>query len=141
DQDALAVGRVVRNDFFEQVGAVGQFLAHVPYHEAAMFFVERIQRALRLRPVRVDRERRMQAVGKAPEQLKAIPAQVKGNVGQCTTPTAQISTRAESSRVSPPSRRTVMRHCASASSKRASITSVPKRICERSSYLSAMRSK
>src|SRR6202012_3985729 len=42
----------------------------------------RVERAFRLRPLRIDFERLMQAVGKAPEQLEAIPAQIGGDVGE-----------------------------------------------------------
>ena len=68
--------------FASRSGRSREFAAHVLFHEPPVLFVERVERAFRVRPVRIDLERLVQAVGKPPEQLEAVPAQIKGDIGQ-----------------------------------------------------------
>ena len=80
DQDALAIGRIVREALGDQVVAAFELLEDVVGHHLAMTVVARIHRALGMRPVGVALQGGQQAVAEAPQQAEPVPGVVERHV-------------------------------------------------------------
>ena len=77
EQNALAIGRIGRHAFFDQVGAVLQFRQDELRQLLAVPVVALVDGAIGMRPGRILAQERQQPVAIAPEHVEAIPLHVK----------------------------------------------------------------
>ena len=77
EQDALAVGRVGRHAFLDQVGAILQFGQNEVRQFLAVPVVALVDGAIGMRPGRILAQERQQPVAVTPEHVEAIPLHVK----------------------------------------------------------------
>ena len=77
EQDALAIGRIGRHAFLDQVWTVLQFGVDEIGQLLAMAVVALVDGAIRVRPVRILAQERQQSVAIAPEHVEAVPLHVK----------------------------------------------------------------
>src|SRR5262249_36558433 len=82
NENALAVGRVVRDDLVKQRRVVPELRTDEPLHELTVTIVGPIDRSQAVRPFRINLQRFVQPIGERPEQLESIPARIEGNVLQ-----------------------------------------------------------
>ena len=76
-QHPLAVGRIGRHDLGQQFGIVADLPLDIGDQVFPELLVGRVQRLVRRRPGRIGVQRRMQPVGRRPQQLEPVPLRIE----------------------------------------------------------------